>query len=200
VPSRCDAIGPHAQRCSSAQPPGTIDDQRSAMQQFHGHYLGAGLQAFADGLGQAEPLLREVLRAHDILEIDPERWYELGLARKIYAEVGARLGERGLHTAGVRMSEALPTAPDIADVRGVLASLDAAYNLHVRGPAIGRIDHTFEGDDNVLISFSTPFPCALCRGIIQGTCRRFVGNVLIEHGPDGCVDAGADSCSYHVAW
>jgi len=158
------------------------------------------LQSLAQSLGPAESLMRERLQAHGIFLIEAERWYDLNMVRSVLAAVGKQLGERGLYNTGIKMSELLPATPGIDDVRGVLASLDVAYALHVEGPEIGRITHVFEDEHNAVLTFQTPFPCALCRGIVQGSCRLFVGNVLIEHGPDGCVDTGAEACTYHVAW
>ena len=58
----------------------------------------------------------------------------------------------------------------------MLASLDHAYKLNCRGPQIGFITCEFADDSTAIVSFSTPFPCALDRGIVQGCCKRFVPN------------------------
>jgi hypothetical protein len=170
------------------------------MHRFSGRYIGAALQRLVRAFGRAEPLLRDRLQAHGILMIEADRWYDVNIVRSVVAEVGKQLGERGLHGAGIAMSQGLLEDPTVRDVPGVLTSLEAAYRSHFDGPSIGHITHTFEDDHNAVITFVTPLPCALCRGIVQGSCRKFVGNVLIEHGPDGCVDHGAEACTYHVAW
>ena len=51
-----------------------------------------------------------------------------------------------------------------------------------------------------VVVFATPFPCVLSRGIVQGCCRKYGARALIDHGPGGCVDKGAPSCVYRVAW
>lgn len=170
------------------------------MQHFEGQYFGAALQAFVHGLASSATLVQQILEAHGLKAIEADRWYDLNLARSIYYTVGRQVGERSLFGVGLQMIDAAPFPPGIQDVRGVLASLDHAYHMNVRGPAIGSITAEFEGEYAAIVTFSTPFPCALCRGIVQGCCRKFVASALLEHGPGGCVDTGAPACTFHVAW
>lgn len=170
------------------------------MQRFDGSYSGAALQAVVRGLGQARALVDKILAAHGLTEIDPQQWYDLNLARSIYATIAQQVGDRSLQTVGQQMIDSAEFPPEIADVRGVLASLDAAYHLNVRGPDIGRIDAAFPDEQSAVLTFTTPFPCALTRGIIQGCCRKYGARALIEHRTGDCVDHGAPACSYSVIW
>lgn len=170
------------------------------MKSFEGTYSGAALNSFVLGLRQSEALVNQILRTHGLDGIDPARWYDLNTARSIYYTVGEQVGERSLHGVGLQMIETAQFPPEIADIKRLLASLDVAYKLNCRGPEIGVITCEFEDDHTALVSFSTPFPCALCRGIIHGCAKKFASDALIEHSPDGCVDKGDASCTYHVTW
>ena len=98
------------------------------------------------------------------------------------------------------MIETAEFPPDIDGVKSLLMSLDQAYRLNARGPDIGEITCTIEDEHTATLVFSLPFPCALHTGIIEGACSRYGVQALIDHGPDGCVDRGDPSCTYHVSW
>jgi hypothetical protein len=173
----------------------------SAMKSLQGQYYGAALHAFVKGLSQSESLILQILRAHGLERIEPDQWYDLNTARSIYYMVGRQVGERSLHAVGLQMINSARFPPEIRDVRGVLLSLDHAYHMNVRGPEIGSIAVEFAGDDTALVTFDrTPFPCALRRGVTVGAARKFMSHALLEHGPDGCIDRGGSSCTFHVTW
>ncbi len=170
------------------------------MQLFQGQYFGAALHSFVKGLGPSEALIEQILRAHGLERIDPGQWYDLNTARSIYYTVGAQVGERSLHGVGLQMIESAPFPPGIEDIRALLQSLDRAYHMNVRGPEIGYIASEFDGEHTALVTFATPFPCALSRGILRGCARKFAPDALVEHGPGGCVDRGDSACTFHVTW
>ncbi|HEU4407389.1 MAG TPA: hypothetical protein VFS43_19130 [Polyangiaceae bacterium] len=170
------------------------------MKLFEGQYFGAALHSFVKGLSQSEALTEQILRSHGIDHVDPALWYDLNTARSIYYTVGKQIGERSLQAVGLQMIDSAPFPPGINDIKSVLQSLDHAYHMNVRGPEIGYISCDFEGEGNALVTFATPFPCALSRGILRGCARKFAPEALVEHGPDGCIDGGAASCTFHVTW
>jgi hypothetical protein len=170
------------------------------MNRFDGSYSGAALQAFVQGLEQSQSVVQKILGEHGLKAIDPSRWYDLNTARSIYDAVGKHVGPRTLRGIGLKMIETASLPPNVTDVSSVLATLDAAYNLNVRGPEIGNIRCTFDGDRNAAVEFTTPFPCSLSSGIIQGCVKKYGALALIEHGANGCVDQGAGSCTYRVTW
>ncbi|WAS94462.1 hypothetical protein [Nannocystis punicea] len=170
------------------------------MKSFKGQYLGAALRSFVRALHQSEAVLRQILRNHGLERIDEEQWYDLNTARSIYYTVGAQVGERSLHGVGLQMIDAAQFPPGIDDIRAVLQSLDAAYRMNCRGPEIGAIICELEGDHTASVTFATPFPCALTRGILQGCARKFAPDALIEHSREGCVDRNGPSCCFHVEW
>ena len=170
------------------------------MQHFDGQYQGAALQAFIRGLGHSQRLVDQILKDNGLTRIDAEQWYDLNTARAIYMAIARQVGDRSLHAVGLKMIESAPFPPEITDVTSVLASLGAAYHMNVRGTNIGDITCTFLDEHSAMVICSTPFPCALERGIVQGCCKKFGALALIEHGSDGCRDQGAPACTYRVTW
>ncbi|HEY8379826.1 MAG TPA: hypothetical protein VIK91_25220 [Nannocystis sp.] len=170
------------------------------MKPFQGQYLGAALRSFVLGLRQSEAIVQQILRHHGLEKIDENQWYDLNTARSIYYTVGEQVGERSLHAVGLEMIRTAQFPPGVDDLKSLLMSLDAAYRLNCRGPEIGRITCEFEDDHTALVVFATPFPCALSRGILQGCVKKFAGDAIIEHGPEGCVDRGDPSCCYQITW
>jgi hypothetical protein len=170
------------------------------MQQYDGSYSGEALQTFLKGLRQSEGLIQEILREHNLTTIDPQQWYPLDVARGIYRSVAQRVGDNTLFGVGLEMIGSAAFPPGIHDVPSVLASLDMAYRLNARGPQIGGITCTFGDDSSATVVFTTPFPCALERGIVQGCCDRFNTPALLEHGSAECRDRGDERCVYFVSW
>lgn len=169
---------------------------------LEGQYSGAALTSVIRALERSQVLIKDILRVHGLERIDPDAWYDLETAASIYRSIGERIGSAGLFAVGQRIIDAAPFPPGITDVRGVLASLDAAYRMSVRGPNIGGITCEFSGPEerSALLVFTTPAPCAMNRGIVHGCCRRFGATPLIEHAGDGCVDEGGDTDIYRVSW
>ncbi len=169
------------------------------MTQFKGEYAGAALHSFLRGLKQAPQIITTILRKHGITEIDPNAWYDLETARSIYASVGKQVGSFSLTAVGSEMINTAKFPPAINDVTSALQSIQAAYLMSARGTNLGEITCDVKHDRRAVLVFSTPFPCALDKGIIQGCVKRFGGLPMIEHGI-GCRDEGATSCTYTVNW
>jgi len=170
------------------------------LQHFEGQYSGAALSSFVLGLGHSEALVQRILEQHKLTSVDPDQWYDLNTARSIYITVAEQVGARSIKAVGQKMIEAAPFPPEVKDVRSVLAALDAAYRMNVRGPNIGQITSEFGEGNEAFITFTTPFPCALNVGIIQGCCEKFGARPLIEHAPGECIDRGGKKCGYRVSW
>jgi hypothetical protein len=170
------------------------------MEHYDGTYSGEALQTFMKGLRQSDALVQQILQEHGLTTIDPQTWYPLDDARSIYRTVAQRVGDNTLFRVGLEMISSAAFPPDIKDVRGVLALLDVAYKMNARGSNIGGITCTFNDESSATIVFTTPFPCALERGIIQGCCDRFDTQALIEHDPAECRDRGDAHCVYYVSW
>jgi hypothetical protein len=173
---------------------------QDAIYRYEGQYAGASLQAFLLGLGQSVALIKRILKPYGLNTIDPDQWYDLDLARAIYADVEQLIGKRMLFLVGKQMVEAAPLAPGIATVPAVLNSLDAAYQRNVRGPKIGRIYALFDGERSALVVYATPFPCHLDQGVTVGCCQKIGAVVSLRHSPGGCRDQGDPACQYRVTW
>ena len=64
-------------------------------------------------------------------------------------------------------------------------------------------DLQLDGARVAKVAMRTPYPCPYERGILEAMAKRFKPadskGVQIAHDA-GCRDAGADSCTYRVAW
>ncbi|GIV95464.1 MAG: hypothetical protein KatS3mg057_0121 [Herpetosiphonaceae bacterium] len=172
------------------------------MPTYEGEYSGAALQSFIRGLKQSPQIITAILRKHGIDQIDPNAWYKLETARAIYADIGKMIGNASLSAVGVEIINSAVFPPGINDVKSALESIQPAYEMNVRGrngSNLGRITCEFLGKRRARMTFSTPFPCALDQGIIQGCAKRFGATALIVHSP-GCRDQGAEACTYTVDW
>lgn len=170
------------------------------MREAVGEYHGAALHSFFLALGHSESLVAKVLRDCGVDRIDPDKWYDQKLALAIYKAIGDQIGRNALIAVGKRMIETAPFPPGLDDVETILGSLDAAYRMNVRGPDLGQIEVTFDDENSATIHWSTPGPCALNIGIIEGCCSRAGKRALVEHGATGCMDKGAPSCIYRVSF
>jgi len=163
-------------------------------------YSGAALNSFILGLGQSREVIDKLLADLGVESIDPERWYDFDWARSVYIRTAKEVGDATVKAIGRKMIETAEYPPGIDSVEALLPALDAAYRLNARGSDIGEIKCELEDDCSATLVWSTPFPCALNIGIMEGSCSRYGTRALIEHGPDGCMDEGAKSCTYYVSW
>ncbi len=170
--------------------------------QLEGQHHGAALWAFVAALGQS-PGAQRVLKKAGLVGIEPKKWYDINLARTIYYDLWAQVGERTVYQAGFKMVDAALAAPaseDIHDLRGLLLALASIYLRFTRGPDIGGVTVEFEEAHCATMVCTIPLPCAMLRGITQGSIRKFAPTALVEHGEDGCRDRGAAACTYYVNW
>ncbi|HEY8377972.1 MAG TPA: hypothetical protein VIK91_15855, partial [Nannocystis sp.] len=105
-----------------------------------------------------------------------------------------------LMEVGRKMIESAVYPPGIDNIQTLLMSLGEAFRLNARGPGVGTVICTLEDDHSATLDWSAKGPCALCIGILEGSCRRFGVEPMIEHGAGGCKDEGAPTCIYHVTW
>ena len=107
---------------------------------YVGEYNGAALQAFVRGV-RLKILVDKILRAHGLDSIDPKRWYDLELARSLYASVGREVGTRSLTRIGAELINAGVFPPTIQDVHSALAAVVPGYRLNCRGSNIGELSY-----------------------------------------------------------
>lgn len=169
---------------------------------LEGQHRGAVLQAFVLALGQS-PAAQRVLKKEGLSLIEPRRWYDLNLARTLYYNLREQVGERTLYQAGFTMMDAAlgPAAIEAPhDIRSLLLALESIYRRFTRGPHIGGFTVEFDEGHCATIVCTIPLPCALLRGIIQGSARKVAPTALVEHGEGDCRDQGAAACAYFVSW
>jgi hypothetical protein len=172
---------------------------------LEGQHRGAALQAFVLALGQS-PAAQRVLKKEGLVRIEPDKWYDINLARTIYHNLLEQVGERTVYQAGFTMIEGAlgPSASavlhDLRDVRSLLLGLESIYRRFTRGPHIGDFTVEFDEGRCATIVCTTALPCALLRGIIQGSVRKFAPTALVEHGEGDCQDRGAATCTYFLNW
>ncbi|MFV8756164.1 hypothetical protein ACNOYE_36915 [Nannocystaceae bacterium ST9] len=163
-------------------------------------YSGAALSSFVLAFENSEKIIQKLLADAGVDRIDADRWYDHAWAIAIFYKIGEEVGRGALMEVGRRMIETATYPPGIDDITSLLASLGVAYRLNARGPDIGDVVCTFEDDHSATLDWSAKGPCALCWGILEGSCARYGVKALIEHGGEGCKDTGAATCIYHVSW
>lgn len=163
-------------------------------------YSGAALNSFVLALGDSHDIVQKILADAGVDRIDPQRWYDLDWALSIYDRITKEVGPGAVRAVGKKMIEAAVYPPGIDNVQTLLMSLDAAFHLNARGPDIGNITCTIEDDHSATLDWAVQGPCALCIGILEGSCARYGVKALVEHAPGGCKDSGAPTCIYYVTW
>lgn len=170
------------------------------MAKFEGENLGAVLAGILRAFASQPAIIARILQRHHLDHIDPEEWYPMHVVAAIYADLRDQAGARALYLAGLKVVAKVTDVPVGADLKAVLPIIHQRYRLFTRGPRVGAIECSFDEDHGAVMIFSTPFVCAVTRGILSGYCDRCNTPALIEHGASGCVDSGADACVYRVSW
>lgn len=162
-----------------------------------GEYNGSALQSFLE----ASPLEweRDILLNQVGLEsIDPNKWYPLDVARKLYYGVEAMMGSQSLMRVGKAIIEnaKLPDPP--SNPKDALTNIQKVYQMIVRGTGLGEIVVNEIDSDTISLVFSTPFPCLLDQGMIMGCASIYGKTADIEHIGSSCRDKSSDHCVYIV--
>lgn len=163
-------------------------------------YNGAALYSFVLAFKDSESLIKKILTDAGVDRIDPNHWYDYDWAISIFYRIGEVVGQDALRAVGRRMIETAAYPPGIDSVETLLMALGAAFSLNARGPGVGTIECTLEDGHSAILDWSAKGPCALCIGILEGSCARYGAKPLVEHGADGCKDRGAPTCIYSVSW
>ena len=163
-------------------------------------YSGAALNSFVLAFEQSEALMKKILADAGVDRIDPTVWYDYDWAIEIFYKIEREVGRAALIEVGRRMIETAPYPPGIDSIETLLPALGPAFSMNARGPKVGTITCTFDDETSATLDWSAKGPCAICMGILEGSCTRYGVKPLIEHGPEGCKDTGAETCIYHVSW
>lgn len=163
-------------------------------------YSGAALSSFLLAFEDRQAVIDRILADAGVDHIDPERWYDYDWAISIFYKIEEQVGRASLMEVGRKMIETATYPPGIDSVETLLPALGQAFALNARGPRVGTVTCKFEDEHSAALDWSAKGPCALCIGILEGSCRRYGATPLIEHGAGGCKDKGDSTCIYHVTW
>ncbi|HEY8375282.1 MAG TPA: hypothetical protein VIK91_02285 [Nannocystis sp.] len=170
------------------------------MGEARNEYYGAALNSFVLAFGEDNSIVKKILADLGIERVESDRWYDYDWAISIYTRIAQEVGRAAVMEVGRKMIETAVFPPGIDSVQKVLLSLGPAFELNARGPTVGTIYTTIEDDHSATVVRTQYGSCALNIGIIEGCCLRFGVRPLIEHGPGGCQDEGAPTCTYYVSW
>ncbi len=159
--------------------------------------------AFPEGF---QEIIKKVLAKHGIDEVVPEQWYRLQPVMDSLKEIEDSFGHHLLAQVGEQASTRAPVPPEINSVKVCLFSLATSFKKFHRGGEIGGYDvreDTTGGITRYIVVSSSPYPCSLTRGYLEGFAKRFAGpdtkEVLVRHDDSGpCRRNGADTCTYII--
>jgi len=170
------------------------------MKRYEGELAGAALSSVMKVLEHSPTAIAKLLAPYGLTSIEPDRWYDLDIARNIFYDIERVVGARVLYNVGVQIMCQVEVPAFLTDPTKLFTVMDARYRTRVRGSHLGEIITAFEGERSVRITYATPFPCHLDQGLTAGAVRRFNEMPLVEHMPDGCRDKGASACTFRVSW
>jgi hypothetical protein len=159
--------------------------------------------AFPEGF--QETIMR-ILSKHGVEEVVPENWYRLQPVLDALKEIEDSFGHHLLAQVGEQASTRAPIPPEIDSVKVCLFSLNASFRKFHRGGDIGGYEVTEDetgGITRYIVTSSSPYPCSLTRGYLEGYAKRFATadtkEVLVRHDDTKpCRRDGAESCTYIV--
>ncbi|MEW6140453.1 MAG: hypothetical protein AB1733_19710 [Thermodesulfobacteriota bacterium] len=160
--------------------------------------------AFPEGF---QALVKKVLVKHGVAEVNPEAWYRLQPVLDALKEVEQMYGHHLLFQVGEQAATRAPLPPEINSFRACMFAMNATLQKIHRGGDAGGYVVTEEELPGGLVRYrvvaSTPFPCSLTRGYLEGYAKRFrtadSTEVLVRHDDDSpCRRQGADTCTYIV--
>jgi hypothetical protein len=170
--------------------------------------LGGMLQslwaAFPDSF---QDLLKQIAAKHGLDNVAPDQWYPLGKVMESLHETEETFGYHLLRQVGEEAAARAPLSADITSIRACLFALNDTFRKFHRGGNVGgyevKEDPTASGMTKYLVVASTPYPCSLTSGYLEGYARRFGAEsgteILVRHEDSGsCRRTGGATCTYVV--
>jgi hypothetical protein len=154
-----------------------------------------------------QEMLKKVLAKHGLENVAAENWYSLQPVLDALKEIEETFGHYLLKEVGQQAAERAPIPPEINSLRAVLLSLNPTLHKFHRGGDIGGYEVTEEQTSQGLTRYqvvaSTPYPCSLTGGYMEGFAKRFGTRdwkeVLVRHDDASpCRRQGADTCTYFL--
>lgn len=163
--------------------------------------IGKTFQAVLRGV-MIRGVALELLAREGLETIAPEVWYPLQKQLNVLKHIGELLGAETLYSIGYRIPYIADFSDRIKDVESALRSIDAAYNLAVRGCDAGRYEFSQPGPDVCEITCENPYPCEFDHGIVASLVDRFRGSMLyaVNHAQGSCRGRGGDLCRFRVEY
>ncbi len=170
-----------------------------------GGMLYALWAAFPEGF---QEIIKKTLASHGIGEIVPDRWYHFQSILDALKEIEVKFGHQLLAQVGEQAATLAPIPPEIDTLKACLLSLNATLSRICRGGEIGGYEVSEEtareGFTRYVVTASTPFPCSLTRGYLEGFAQRFkkgeIKEVILRHDETRpCRREGAETCTYIIS-
>lgn len=183
---------------------------------------GFVIQSVLSAMGSFQKMGAEILAAHDITQLDPNKWYPQQCLLNALKTISERLGAAVLFEIGKEIPNQAIFPSDIRTFEDAIASIDVAYHMnHRRGgkvmfdpihrtmmEGIGHYRYIPRSDPSrnpPQVICDNPYPCDFDRGIITTMARRFkpTGALLMQvmHAPSPpCRNSGDHLCTYEINW
>jgi hypothetical protein len=159
--------------------------------------------AFPDGF---ESLAAQIMEKHGISNVAPENWHRFQHVLDALREIEQQYGTDILYQTGIRAAEKAPVPSEVDTLKKCLHGLNVTSSRFHRGGEIGgyEVRETEErGVKKYFITVSTPYPCSLTRGYLEGFTKRFgheAKEVIIRHDElTPCRRQGAETCTYVIS-
>jgi len=164
---------------------------------------GASVLAVVAAMGMFKARALQLLAEHGIADPRAEQWYPQQAYLNAFREIAQAMGPGVLNMIGRKIPESAHFPPHIDCIERALEAFCLGYSLNNRGDDSKVFNLQLDGARAAKVAMQTPYPCAYERGILEAMVKRFKPadskGVQIAH-DTGCRDAGADSCTYRVAW
>jgi hypothetical protein len=166
---------------------------------------GNSVQALINAMEFLKLKARQVLSAHGIESLEPDKWYPISSVIDSFNDILKEVGPHTTRSIGRCVPKSAAFPPTINSFETALLSLDQAYRMNHRGTGdIGSYRYLPGAANSASMMCDNPYPCEFDQGIIEALYDRFPpkGSIRlrIEHGPGGCRAKGAHSCTYHLKW
>ena len=150
--------------------------------------------------------VRAIFDANGLGDVDADTWYAQEAWLTALREVGTTVGRQALRSLGRHVPKTAVWPPDVTTVPDAIASINDAYRLNHRGPALGAYTFQRAADRRGRVTTTTPYPCPFDVGLGEGVIREFSPMVtttalaFVEEVGDPCRKAGGEQCTYTVRW
>lgn len=149
---------------------------------------------------------RAIFDANGFGDVDTDVWYSQADWLAAVRDIGETVGNQALRTLGRQIPKTTVWPDEVTNVPEGIASINDAYLLNHRGPELGAYDFSRTDDHQGRVTTTTPYPCPMERGIVEGVIREFSPTVtttamaFVHEVSDTCRDAGGERGTYVVRW